>query len=82
MEVACFELGDVHIDGLMRKPKLELMLRTRRRIPPDLRDKIEVVFLEGCSLAGLTGRIYFQAGERFPVNPIEEITHQTKGVVA
>jgi hypothetical protein len=82
VEVAFSELGDVQIDGLMRKPKLELMLRTHRQIPPDLRDEIEVVFLEGCSLAGLAGRIYFQAGERFPVNPIEEIAHQTQGVVA
>ncbi len=82
VEVAFSELGDVQIDGLMRKPKLELMLRTHRQIPPDLRDEIEVVFLEGCTLAGLAGRIYFQAGERFPVNPIEEIAHQTPGVVA
>jgi len=82
VEVAFSELGDVQIDGLMRKPKLELMLRTHKQIPADLRDEIEVVFLEGCSLAGLAGRIYFQAGERFPVNPIEEIAHQTQGVVA
>ncbi|MCA3261374.1 MAG: hypothetical protein ING44_05510 [Telmatospirillum sp.] len=82
VEVAFSELGDVQIDGLMRKPKLELMLRTHRQIPPDLRDEIEVVFLEGCTLAGLAGRIYFQAGERFPVNPIEEIAQQTQGVVA
>ena len=82
VEVAFSELGDVQIDGLMRKPKLEMMLRTHKQIPVDLRDEIEVVFLEGCTLAGLAGRLYFQASERFPVNPIEEIAHQTQGVVA
>jgi hypothetical protein len=82
VEVEFSELGDVQIDGLMRKPKLELMLRTHRQIPADLRDEIELVFLEGCTLAGLAGRLYFQAGERFPVNPIEEIAQRTQGVVA
>jgi hypothetical protein len=82
VEVAFSEMGDVQIDGLMRKPKLELMLRTHRQIPADLRDEIELVFLEGCTLAGLAGRIYFQAGERFPVNPLEEIAQHTQGVVA
>jgi hypothetical protein len=72
----------VQIDGLMRKPRLELMLRTHKHIPADLRDEIEVVFLEGCSLAGLAGKIYFQAGERFPVNPLEEIQRQTSGMTA
>jgi hypothetical protein len=82
VEVEFSELGDVQIDGLMRKPRLELMLRTHKHIPADLRDEIEVVFLEGCSLAGLAGKIYFQAGERFPVNPLEEIQRQTSGMTA
>jgi hypothetical protein len=82
VEVEFSELGDVQIDGLMRKPKLEMMLRTHKQIPADLRDEIEVVFLEGCSLAGLAGKIYFQAGERFPVNPLEDIQRQTSGMIA
>jgi len=82
VEVEFSELGDVQIDGLMRKPKLELMLRTHKQIPADLRDEIELVFLDGCTLAGLAGKIYFQAGERFPVNPLEEIQRQSRGVIA
>ena len=82
VEVEFSELGDVQIDGLMRKPKLELMLRTHKQIPADLRDEIELVFLDGCTLAGLAGKIYFQAGERFPVNPLEEIQRRSRGVIA
>ena len=70
------------IDGLMRKPRLELMLRTHRQLPADMRDEIEVVFLDGCTLAGLAGRIYFQAMDRFPVAPLEEIAKKDRGVVA
>ncbi|MBI3505797.1 MAG: hypothetical protein HY059_13225 [Proteobacteria bacterium] len=82
VELDFSELGEVQIDGLMRKPRLELMLRTRHAIPPDMRDEIEVVFLEGCSLAGLAGKIYFQATDRFPVAPLDEIARKDRGVVA
>ncbi len=82
VELDFSELGEVQIDGLMRKPRLELMLRTHREIPRDMRDEIEVVFLDGCSLAGLAGKIYFQAIDRFPVAPLEEIARKDRGVVA
>ncbi len=82
IEIDFSELGEVQIDGLMRKPRLELMLRTHREIPRDMRDEIEVVFLDGCTLAGLAGKIYFQATDRFPVAPLEEIARKDRGVVA
>jgi hypothetical protein len=47
-----------------------------------MRDEIEIVFLEGCSLAGLAGKIYFQSMARFPVNPVEEIAKQDRGMMA
>jgi hypothetical protein len=82
VEIDFSEMGEIQIDGLMRKPRLELMLRTRKAIPADLRDEIEIVFLEGCSLAGLAGQIYFQAVDRFPVNPLDDIARQNRGVIA
>jgi hypothetical protein len=82
VELDFSEFGEVQIDGLMRKPRLELMLRTHRQLPADMRDEIEVVFLDGCTLAGLAGRIYFQAMDRFPVAPLEEIAKKDRGVVA
>ncbi|MBI1246207.1 MAG: hypothetical protein GC202_14490 [Alphaproteobacteria bacterium] len=82
VELDFSELGEVQIDGLMRKPMLELMLRTHREIPPEMRDEIEVVFLDGCTLSGLAGRIYFQAVDRFPVAPLEEIQRRDRGMTA
>jgi len=82
VELDFSELGEVQIDGLMRKPKLELMLRTHREIPTEMRDEIEVVFLDGCTLVGLAGRIYFQAVDRFPVAPLEEIRRRDSGMTA
>lgn len=82
VELDYSEFGAVQVDGLMQKPKLDLILRTHTAIPADMRDEIEVVFLEGCSLAGLAGHIYFQAMAKFPVNPVEEIAKQDRGMMA
>ncbi|MFM7346268.1 MAG: hypothetical protein ACKO1J_12975 [Tagaea sp.] len=82
VELDYSEFGAVQVDGLMTKPKLDLILRTHTAIPADMRDEIEVVFLEGCSLAGLAGQIYFQAMAKFPVNPVEEIAKQDRGMMA
>jgi hypothetical protein len=82
VELDYSEFGPVQVDGLMQKPKLDLILRTHTPIPADMRDEIEVVFLEGCSLAGLAGKIWFQAVAKFPVNPVEEIAKQDRGMTA
>ncbi|MBL0930862.1 MAG: hypothetical protein IBJ15_12170 [Alphaproteobacteria bacterium] len=82
VELDYSQFGEVQVDGLMRKPTLDLILRTHTAIPPDMRDEIEVVFLEGCSLAGLAGKIYFQSMAKFPVNPVEEIAKQDRGMMA
>lgn len=82
VELDYSQFGEVQVDGLMRKPSLDLILRTHTSIPADMRDEIEIVFLEGCSLAGLAGKIYFQAMAKFPVNPVEEIAKQDRGMMA
>ncbi len=82
VELDYSQFGEVQVDGLMRKPSLDLILRTHTPIPADMRDEIEIVFLEGCSLAGLAGKIYFQAMAKFPVNPVEEIAKQDRGMMA
>jgi hypothetical protein len=82
VELDYSEFGAVQVDGLKTKPKLDLILRTHTPIPPELRDEIEVVFLEGCSLAGLAGAIWFQAMAKFPVNPVEEVAKQDRGMMA
>jgi hypothetical protein len=82
VELDFSELGEVQIDGLMRKPRLELMLRTHKEIPRDMRDELEVVFLDGCTLVGLAGKIYFQAIDRFPVSPLDDIARKERGVIA
>jgi hypothetical protein len=82
VELDYSSFGAVQVDGLMRKPTLDLILRTHTQIPTEMRDEIEVVFLEGCSLAGLAGKIYFQAMAKFPVNPVEEIAKQDRGMTA
>jgi hypothetical protein len=58
------------------------MLRTHKEIPRDMRDELEVVFLDGCTLVGLAGKIYFQATDRFPVSPLDDIARRERGVIA
>lgn len=74
VEVEFEELGPLQLDGLVHKPRLDLILRTHAELPSFLRSGIENVFDQTCEAAGLQGKIFFQAIPAFPVSPLDEMT--------
>jgi hypothetical protein len=74
IEVEFEELGPLQLDGLVQKPRLDLILRTHAELPSILRTGIADVFDQTCESAGLQGKIFFQAIPAFPVSPLDEMT--------
>jgi hypothetical protein len=74
VEVEFSDLGPLQLDGLVHKPRLDLILRSHAALPAPLRTGISDVFAQTCQSAGLQGTLVFQAAPAFPVSPLEDIT--------
>jgi len=73
VEVEFEQLGPLQIDGLVHKPRLDLIMRSHHEIPPALQAGIAGVFGQTCDGAGLIGKIFFQTMPAFPVSPLDEM---------
>jgi hypothetical protein len=67
-------LGPLQLDGLVQKPRLDLILRSHGELPDALRSGISEVFTRTCEAAGLSGKIFFQPQPSFPVSPFDEMS--------
>lgn len=63
LDLRLSRLGRLQLDGLIRKEarRLDLLVRTERPLPPELRDGIRGVFAEAGGITGLGGTVGFQA---------------------
>jgi hypothetical protein len=77
VDVEFESLGPLQLDGLVQKPRLDLILRSHAELPGALRSGITEVFTRTCEGAGLTGKIFFQAVPSFPVSPFDEMTRSS-----
>lgn len=82
VETELSNLGPLQIDGLARAQRLDLILRTRAPLPPDAQQEIDRRFQSAAADGRFAGTIAFQAVQRFPIDPLEEIGHPVHGVVA
>lgn len=74
VEVDFAHVGPLQLDGLVQKPRLDLILRTHADFPAELRQGIVDVFTQTCEAAGLKGNLFFQAAGSFPVSPLDDMT--------
>ncbi|MFQ6018015.1 MAG: hypothetical protein ACE5KF_07445 [Kiloniellaceae bacterium] len=72
LEVELSRLGDLQLDGLVRDKRFDLILRTRRPLPEDMRHDITEIFRNANDATGYTGNIGFQASPDWHFIPIEE----------
>lgn len=79
VEVDFDDLGPMQIDGLVNKPRIDLILRTHVELPPAMQAGIAEVFGRTCDGSGLVGKIFFQSTSTFPVSPLDEITRAGPG---
>jgi hypothetical protein len=73
VEVEFESVGPLQLDGLVNKPRLDLILRSHVDLPPPLQAGIAGVFGQTCDGAGLVGKIFFQTLPTFPVSPLDEL---------
>jgi hypothetical protein len=74
LDVDLSRLGAVQLDGLVRQQRFDLVLRSHRAIPAEMRQEITQVFHDASSAAGLSGDIIFTTASRFAVAPLEAMS--------
>ncbi len=82
VDVNFTRLGACQLDGLVRKARFDLMVRSHRPLPETARRDIGNLFAEARALGNYAGDISFQATTRFPVSPLDEIAEAPPSVVA
>lgn len=75
------KLGPFQLDGLMRKQRFDLMVRSRERLTDRMRLDIEAIYEEARGLTGFTGSIAFQTVDEFPVIPLDDLKRGTPTVM-
>ena len=66
------KLGPLQLDGLARTERLDLIVRTHRALPRDIKAEIARLFEETAERVGLKGQVSFQATPHFPPLPFVE----------
>lgn len=82
VETELTRIGPIQIDGLAKATRLDLILRTREALPAAAQNEIDRIFQSAAAEGRFTGSIGFQAVQRFPIDPLEEIGHPVHGVTA
>ncbi|HYM03056.1 MAG TPA: hypothetical protein VET85_08930, partial [Stellaceae bacterium] len=73
LDVDLSRLGEVQFDGLVRKQRFDLVLRSHRPIGAEMRRDIAEVFRDATSAAGLAGDVVFTTASRFAVTPLDAL---------
>lgn len=82
VEASLSHLGDIQLDGLVRKKRFDLMVRTQTVLPRHMRTEISALFLHANEEFGIQGQINFQVQSHFLVDPVDESSEHTVGVYA
>jgi hypothetical protein len=82
VEVNFAALGAFQLDGLVRGKRFDLMVRSRRAVPPPQRREMMTIFEDALGLSGNAGTLEFRTMERFPIAPLEELRQSHDQVTA
>jgi hypothetical protein len=78
VDVEFENVGPLQLDGLVQKPRLDLILRSHTELAGALKSGITDVFTQTCAAARLTGKLFFQAMPAFPVSPFDEMSRSSQ----
>ena len=81
VEIELGRLGELQLDGLLRRRRFDLILRSRAPLAEGARRDIAAIFSQGLALGGLAGELGFQVHRTFPVAPLETIAAGARGAV-
>ena len=65
-------LGALQLDGLVRKGRFDLVLRSHEPMATDIKTDMASIFRDSLAAGGFTGDIAFVTTARFPVAPLQE----------
>ena len=82
VEVNFTRLGACQLDGLVKKKRFDLMVRSHQSLPESSRREIGNLFAQARELGDYAGDIHFQTTARFPVSPLVEVAENPPSVVA
>lgn len=86
VEVDLTQLGELQMDGFVRKQDKELLfdmiIRSLQPLSKEIQNDIVEIYTNTGMLTGYKGSLTFQAVKTFPVNPMEEIAAAGGPVVA
>lgn len=86
IEVDLSHLGEMQIDGFVRKQEKDLhfdmVIRSLAPIPKEFQEDILRIYTETGALTGYSGSLVFQPVKEFPVNPIEDSLAAQGAIVA
>jgi hypothetical protein len=82
VEVNFALLGAFQLDGLVRRKRFDLMIRSRKRLTQDQRREIHGIFEEALDLGGYAGSLEFRTVETFPVAPLDEMQQSHSRLMA
>jgi hypothetical protein len=82
VEVNFAALGAFQLDGLVRGKRFDLMIRSRRAVPPSQRRELLKIFEDALAIGGNKGGLEFRTMERFPVAPLDELHQSHEQVTA
>ena len=82
LEVELSRLGPMQLDGLVRRGRFDLILRTQHTLPNVMQDDIRTIFDDALAVGGYDGALTFQATRTFPIVPLRDLMAGTGGVLA
>ena len=78
IEADLSRLGPFQFDGLTRKKHLDLVVRTHKELPPEMREEIRTIFGNTVTALGFTGTIAFRVAPKFEISPVEQPAERPK----
>ncbi len=86
VEVELSELGDMQLDGFVKKKdkdtRFDLMVRTLKPMADKYRQEISRIFSDAAEITGFKGQIQFSREEHFPTLPLDELLDHNSNIVA
>lgn len=81
IEVNLSRLGPFQFDGLTRRKHLDLVVRTQRELPAEMREDIRAIFGNTISALGFSGTITLRTVEKFDISPVEHFSEDHRDLI-
>jgi hypothetical protein len=82
VDVELTRLGALQVDGLVRRKRLDLVVRTRAPLPEEMRRDLHAIFGRTAGATGIEGSITFQVVRQMPPLPLADVAGHAPAVVA